>query len=313
MKKRLLTAIVAVIILAIALTAVLAACKDDPGATSEEAQAQRQQSIFALAAVSAGELIGGSEAEQAALADGSTVEIAAELDEYMAMLDSIIGGDRPITSTVGANTNEQYSQYDMVQTITAETVGGAAETYTLYYNETHQPNYGDDDDDRDEREDNYRVEGVMVNGENVFDITGWREVSTERDEQEESLEFTAVNRATGMRMVFELENENESDETGMEFAYSIYGGSGRDSLIRSFEISFEQESGWMGEETEFELFTHENGQTMEYEIESEVVGGVEKIRITRRAGGPVERYRATRNDDGTYSYEYVGSGTRWDD
>ena len=153
----------------------------------------------------------------------------------------------------------------------------------------------------------------MVNGENVFDITGWREVSTERDEQEESLEFTAVNRATGMRMVFELENENESDETGMEFAYSIYGGSGRDSLIRSFEISFEQESGWMGEETEFELFTHENGQTMEYEIESEVTGGVEKIRITRRAGGPVERYRATRNDDGTYSYEYVGSGTRWDD
>ena len=110
MKRKILTTLTVVIILAIALTAVLAACKDDPGATSEEAQAQRQQSIFALAAVSAGELISGSQAEQAALADGSPVEIAAELYGYMALLDSIIGGDRPVTSTEGAQTKTQYSQ-----------------------------------------------------------------------------------------------------------------------------------------------------------------------------------------------------------
>lgn len=310
MKRKILIATVTVLILAIALTAVLVACKDggDGGAASEEAQAQRQQSIFALAAVSAGELIGDDQVAQAALA-GDVTAIEAELDEYMAMLDSIIGGDQPITSTVAANTNEAYSQYAMAQTITAETAGGVSETYTIYYNETHQPNYDrDDDDDRDEQEDNYRVTGVMVNGENVFDISGWREVSTERNETEESLEFTATNQANGMRMVFELENENESNETGMEFAYSIYDGR---SLVRAFEISFEQESGWMGEETEFELFTHENGQSMEYEIESETVAGQERIKITRRAGGPVERYRATRNGDGTYSYEYVGTGTRW--
>ena len=89
MKRRFLTAIVAVIILAIALTAVLAACKDDPGAASEEAQAQRQQSIFALAAVSAGELIGGSEAEQAAFLRMLT----AEQDEW-ARLSQALGAER---------------------------------------------------------------------------------------------------------------------------------------------------------------------------------------------------------------------------
>ena len=149
----------------------------------------------------------------------------------------------------------------------------------------------------------------MVNGGSVFDIRGVREVETERGEREESLEFTATNEANGMRMEFELENENENNESGMEFGYEIYDGR---NLVRAFEIEFEKESGWMGEETEFELFTHENGQSMEYEIESEVKGGVERIRITRRAGGPQERYRATRNADGTYSYEYVGSGERWD-
>ena len=309
MKKKFIISMIVVLVLAIALTALLIACTP-AGGGGLNAQ-EEQNNIFALVAISAGELISGSESDTqtASLAGGDTASIAAELDQYMAMLDSIIGGSTPITSTVGANTNAEYAQYETVQTVTTTSVGGVSETYTIYYNETHQPNYDrDDDDDRDEQEDNYRVTGVMVNGENVFDIRGWREVSTERNETEESLEFTATNQANGMRMVFELENENESNETGMEFAYSIYDGR---SLVRAFEISFEQESGWMGEETEFELFTHENGQSMEYEIESETVAGQERIKITRRAGGPVERYRATRNGDGTYAYEYVGTGTRW--
>lgn len=311
MKKKFVLTVIAVLVLAISLTAVLAACGngDKPSQEQQEQQEQRQQNIFALAAVSAGELIGGDGVAAAALAAGDTNAIAAELDEYMAMLDKIIGGEHPITSTVADNTSEEYSQYKIVQTVTAASPDGSSETYTIYYNEEMQPDYDRDDDDNDEHKENYRITGVMVNGGSVFDIRGVREVETERGEREESLEFTATNEANGMRMEFELENENEKNESGMEFGYEIYDGR---SLVRAFEIEFEKESGWMGEETEFELFTHENGQSMEYEIESEVKGGVERIRITRRAGGPQERYRATRNADGTYSYEYVGSGERWD-
>ena len=133
-------------------------------------------------------------------------------------------------------------------------------------------------------------------------------MESERGESEESLEFTAENRENGLRMKFELENESEKDESGMEFGYEIYDGR---SLVRAFEIEFERENGWMGEETEFELFTHENGVSREYEIESEVRGDEEYIRITRIEGRTYECYRATRNDDGSYSYEYAGTGDKW--
>lgn len=307
MKKKFIISMIVVLVLAIALTALLIACTP-AGGGGLNAQ-EEQNNIFALVAISAGELISGSESDTqtASLAGGDTASIAAELDQYMAMLDSIIGGSTPITSTVGANTNAEYAQYETVQTVTTTSVGGVSETYTIYYNETYQPEYGDDDD-WGESEENYRVEGVMLNGENVFEVSGWRTLETEGRETEESLEFTARNAANGMFMVFELENENEGNETGREFAYTIYQNNRR---VRSFEIGFEKESGWTGDETEFELFTHENGQSMEYEIESVPRGGVEIIRITRRVGGPVERYYATRNADGTYAYEFAGTGDRW--
>ena len=305
MKKKVIFAAVVVLVLAISLTALLVAC-DDPKGPGSTGGKERQENIFALAAVSAGELI-GEQTSAAALAAGDEAAIAAELDEYMAMLDKLIGGENPITSVVADNTDEAYAQYAVKQTVTATSPDGSSETYAIYYNETLQPDY-DDDDDPDEQEENYRIEGVMVNGENVFDITGFREVESERGESEESLEFTAENRENGLRMKFELENESEKDESGMEFGYEIYDGR---SLVRAFEIEFERESGWMGEETEFELFTHENGVSREYEIESEVRGDKEFIRITRREGRTYERYRATRNDDGSYFYEYAGTGDRW--
>ena len=306
MKKKIILTIVTALVLALSLTAVLAACDKEKGDPARQ-DAQAQQDIFALAAVSAGELIGGDGVAAAALAGGDTAAIAAELDDYMAMLDKLIGGEHPITSTVADNTGEDYADYKKVQTVTAASPDGSSETYVIYYNESLQPNY-DDDDDPDEHEENYRIEGVMVNGENVFDISGFRQVETERDENEESLEFTATNSANGLRMEFELENESEKNENGMEFGYEIYDGR---NLVRAFEIEFEKESGWMGEETEFELFTHENGVRREYEIESEVVAGKERIRITRRDGRTFERYRATRNADGTYAYEYAGTGEKW--
>lgn len=311
MKKKVIFAAVVVLVLAISLTALLVAC-DDPKGPGSTGGKERQENIFALAAVSAGELIGeqtSAAALAAALAAGDEAAIAAELDEYMAMLDKLIGGENPITSVVADNTDTDgaYAKYAIKQTVTATSPDGSSETYAIYYNETLQPNY-DDDDDPDEQEENYRIEGVMVNGENVFDITGFREVESERGESEESLEFTAENRENGLRMEFELENESEKDESGMEFGYEIYDGR---SLVRAFEIEFERESGWMGEETEFELFTHENGVSREYEIESEVRGDKEYIRITRREGRTNERYRATRNADGSYSYEYAGTGDRW--
>lgn len=307
MKKKVIFAAVVVLVLAISLTALLVACDDPKGPGPTDAK-ERQENIFALAAVSAGELI-GEQTSAAALAAGDEAAIAAELDEYMAMLDKLIGGENPITSVVAANTDtdEAYAQYAVKQTVTATSPDGSSETYVIYYNERLQPNY-DDDDDPDEHEENYRIEGVMVNGENLFDITGFREVESERGESEESLEFTAENRENGLRMNFELENESERGESGMGFGYEIYDGR---SLVRAFEIEFERESGWMGEETEFELFTHENGVSREYEIESEVRDDKEFIRITRREGRTYECYRATRKDDGSYFYEYAGTGDRW--
>ena len=149
MKKKFVLTVIAVLVLAISLTAVLAACGngDTPSHEQQEQQEQRQQNIFALAAVSAGELIGGDGVAAAALAAGDTNAIAAELDEYMAMLDKIIGGEHPITSTVADNTSEEYSQYKIVQTVTAASPDGSSETYTIYYNEEMQPNYDRDDDD----------------------------------------------------------------------------------------------------------------------------------------------------------------------
>ena len=130
MKKKFVLTVIAVLVLAISLTAVLAACGngDKPSQEQQEQQEQRQQNIFALAAVSAGELIGGDGVAAAALAAGDTNAIAAELDEYMAMLDKIIGGEHPITSTVADNTSEEYSQYKIVQTVTAASPDGSSET-----------------------------------------------------------------------------------------------------------------------------------------------------------------------------------------
>lgn len=80
MKKKVIFAAVVVLVLAISLTALLVACDDPKGPGPTDAK-ERQENIFALAAVSAGELI-GEQTSAAALAAGDEAAIAAELDEW---------------------------------------------------------------------------------------------------------------------------------------------------------------------------------------------------------------------------------------
>lgn len=276
------------------------------------------ESVYGFSAASAGILISamnGGEASalassarlaQTSSADGiqpgeettgpSADAELSELDGYMSLVDSLLS-DGAFSSDVSAS---DRAEYDNKMTITYTDISGNRLQYVMYYNEIL---VDFDDEDWDEIEEEYAIDGVMVIDGIDYAIRGERSYEEDGGETESETEFrVTLGNDTYMyvEQKYETESERGKTEVEQEYSYSVRSG-GR--VVERSTFSYEEEDG----ETELEMVTYRDGVTSRFMFKREKYRGKEAIRIRVGSGRDVKTYivSITENADGTVSYDYA--------
>lgn len=257
--------------------------------------AESAAEAFGFSAASAGMLISAM-ADGAAVTAADTVQdgVTAELDNYMALVESILsdGGFNAVAE------ESDRAEYAVKTVISYRGMDGSALSYVMYYNETLRPDYDDDRDDRDENEQDFSIEGVMVIDGTDYAIRGVRSTESEPGETEDETEFVVTLSATS-RMVVEYGTETEGSESEREYNYSLYENN---RLVERSTFEYESERG----ETEIEMTYRKDGVTTVFFFDKELVRGEEVIRIRVGSAQSSDAYYVhivTDADGGTH-YEY---------
>lgn len=230
-------------------------------------------------------------------------DVTAELDGYMALVESLLS-DGGFNVTTGAS---DIDGYQVKSVVSYRDMHGNTLGYTMYYNEVLIPDDDDDDDDdRDEVEEEYRIEGIMIIDGEEYRILGERSYESEPGESENETEFTVYLSQT-RRMVVEQSVENEDGEHEREFNYIIYEGR---NVIERSTFEYESERG----ETEIEMRHYKDGVNTVFLFDRETVRGEEVIRIRVGNAQSSEGYivHINENADGStyYTYEKLQRGIR---
>ncbi len=201
----------------------------------------------------------------ATAADGlaSVKAQAEEFNKYVYMLDGFFG-DEVVSTTVVENVDEGYA-YDYKLTIKGRNVAGEVVTNLMYYSEKMAREEIEDDDDGQEIERSYTLEGVLVMDGVDYPMRGERNEESEADESEAEITIRAYLNAEdeGTYVQVEQETSEELGESEKEYVYSVYQG-GR--LIEKTAIEFETERSKNAEKAEYEVeFLSGNGRGR-YEI-----------------------------------------------
>lgn len=184
------------------------------------------------------------------ISDADVDDIKLSLDMFESVLQN--GG---ISQTVSKNTETEgaYKDYNFVMTISI----GGAKSCVMYYNEIATETKTEiDDDGETETEVSTTLEGVMVAGENVYDVTGKKEVETEGDETETEITFTTKSRANPDNyVVISHSIETEKNETEVSYKYKIYENGKK---VKETEIEIEEEYGKTAIKVELEKGDDDN-------------------------------------------------------
>ncbi len=310
MKKLLLTLTI-IAALALGLFGLTACGTNGTGAggangTGNSAAAQAAEEAYGFSAASAGAILSSmnanaslsarSTAADAAADAGAADDAAAEIDElngYMLLVEGLLE-DGAFGASAETSDREGYA---VKMTVSYKDLEGDTIEYVLYYNETLVREEYDRDDDDDEVEQIYRLEGVMLLGGSEYSIEGRRNVESERGESESEEQFR-VNMGDGRSMLVEHEAESERGESEQEYVYSIYDGSG---LVERSSFEYEEERG----DVEIEFRLTKDGNTKVFYFEQE--NGRIEIKVGDR--NSAARYFVTIDETGNYVYTVAGGGS----
>lgn len=300
MKKKLM---VLALTLLVALSIGLVACVE-PGTGKTHGNngkfddLKTTESVYGFSAASAGMLIssmgnGANTAATAAEGDVTDALDTAQLDNYMALVESLLsdGGFNVLAQT---SDREEYTE-KMV--ISYKDMQGATHEYVMYYNQILKKTETDEEDG--EVEENYSIEGVMVIGDVDYAIRGERKNETEGNEAETETEFV-VTLGENKYMRVEQSFETEEDEIEQEYSYSLYENG---KLIERSSFSFETEQN----ETELKMSTLKDGQKQVIYFEKELEKGEEVIKIHVGDGKNGKGYivHIIKDETGATRYEYT--------
>lgn len=307
MKKLLLTL---TIVAALALGIFgLTACGKDGGlnGTGNSAAAEAAEAAYGFSAASAGALLTSmngpaspaarslatqTDGTQDGVQDGAQAEID-ELNGYMLLVEGILDG----SGVSAAAEKSDREGYAVKMTVAYKDLEGDSIEYTVYYNETLVHEEYDHDDDDDEREQVYRLDGVMrLNDGSEYAVEGRRSVESERGESESEEQFR-VRIDEARTLLVEHEAEQERGESETEYEYTLYEN-GR--MVRRSTFSCERERG----ETEIELKLFNGGEGKAFYFEEEK--GRISVKVGDRNG--TARYFVTVDEDGNYLYETADGG-----
>lgn len=279
MKKKIIS-IVCALALVGTMTAALTACDVKGGGGNAAKVKVNANDVYALSALTGAEYLAQTESGATGAAETTRPGVITDADvsgikDCLNMFDDILAGGG-ISQNVAENTDKdgEFKDYPFVMTITVGNTGISAK---MYYREVNTVTKTEIDDGEEETEVSTTLSGVMVFGDQKFDVTGKKEIETEGNETETSIEFTTKSQANPLNYVKikqSIEVENGAQE--VEYEYEIYENGEK---AREFKLEVEDENGKT--EVSFKMEIENVPEETEYKIIKGDVDGKFKIKYEK--------------------------------
>lgn len=279
MKKKIISIVCALALIG-TMTAALTACDVKGGGGNAAKVKVNANDVYALSALTGAEYLAQTESGATGAAETTRPGVITDADvsgikDCLNMFDDILAGGG-ITQTVEKNEDVEglYKDYPFVMTVT---VGNTGITAKMYYKEVNTVTKTEIDDGEEETEVSTTLSGVMVFGDQKFDVTGKKEIETEGNEKETSIEFTTKSKANPLNYVKikqSVEVENGAQE--VEYEYEIYENGEK---AREFKLEIEDENGKT--EVSFKMEIENAPEETEYKIIKGDVDGRFKIKYEK--------------------------------
>lgn len=279
MKKKIISIVCALALIG-TMTAALTACDVKGGGGNAAKVKVNANDVYALSALTGAEYLAQTESGATGAAETTRPGVITDADvsgikDCLNMFDDIISGGG-ITQTVEKNEDVEglYKDYPFVMTVT---VGNTGITAKMYYKEVNTVTETEIDDGEEETEVSTTLSGVMVFDDKEFEVSGKKEIETEGNEKETSIEFTTKSKANPLNYVKikqSVEVENGAQE--VEYEYEIYENGEK---VREFKLEIEDENGKT--EVTFKMEIENAPEETEYKIIKGDVDGKFKIKYEK--------------------------------
>ena len=279
MKKKIISIVCALALIG-TMTAALTACDVKGGGGNAAKVKVNANDVYALSALTGAEYLAQTESGATGAAETTRPGVITDADvsgikDCLNMFDDILAGGG-ISQNVAENTDKdgEFKDYPFVMTVT---VGNTGITAKMYYKEVNTVTETEIDDGEEETEVSTTLSGVMVFGDQKFDVTGKKEIETEGNEKETSIEFTTKSKANPSNYVKikqSVEVENGAQE--IEYEYEIYENGEK---AREFKLEIEDENGKT--EVSFKMEIENVPEETEYKIIKGDVDGKFKIKYEK--------------------------------
>lgn len=279
MKKKIISIVCALALIG-TMTAALTACDVKGGGGNAAKVKVNAKDVYALSALTGAEYLAQTESGATGAAETTRPGVITDADvsgikDCLNMFDDILAGGG-ISQNVAENTDKdgEFKDYPFVMTVT---VGNTGITAKMYYKEVNTVTETEIDDGEEETEVSTTLSGVMVFGDQKFDVTGKKEIETEGNEKETSIEFTTKSQTNPLNYVKikqSVEVENGAQE--VEYEYEIYENGEK---AREFKLEVEDENGKT--EVSFKMEIENVPEETEYKIIKGDVDGKFKIKYEK--------------------------------
>lgn len=279
MKKKIISIVCALALIG-TMTAALTACDVKGGGGNAAKVKVNANDVYALSALTGAEYLDQTESGATGAAETTRPGVITDADvsgikDCLNMFDDILAGGG-ITQTVEKNEDVEglYKDYPFVMTVT---VGNTGITAKMYYKEVNTVTETEIDDGEEETEVSTTLSGVMVFDDKEFEVSGKKEIETEGNEKETSIEFTTKSKANPLNYVKikqSVEVENGAQE--VEYEYEIYENGEK---AREFKLEVEDENGKT--EVTFKMEIENAPEETEYKIIKGDVDGKFKIKYEK--------------------------------
>lgn len=279
MKKKIISIVCALALIG-TMTAALTACDVKGGGGNAAKVKVNAKDVYALSALTGAEYLDQTESGATGAAETTRPGVITDADvsgikDCLNMFDDILAGGG-ITQTVEKNEDVEglYKDYPFVMTVT---VGNTGITAKMYYKEVNTVTETEIDDGEEETEVSTTLSGVMVFDGKEFEVSGKKEIETEGNETETSIEFTTkstTNPLNYVKIKQSVEVENGAQE--VEYEYEIYENGEK---AREFKLEIEDENGKT--EVSFKMEIENVPEETEYKIIKGDVDGKFKIKYEK--------------------------------
>lgn len=278
MKKKIISIVCALALIG-TMTAALTACDVKGGGNAAKVKVNAND-VYALSALTGAEYLAQTESGATGAAETTRPGVITDADvsgikDCLNMFDDILAGGG-ISQNVAENTDKdgEFKDYPFVMTVT---VGNTGITAKMYYKEVNTVTETEIDDGEEETEVSTTLSGVMVFDGKEYVVSGKKEIETEGNEKETSIEFTTKSKANPLNYVKikqSVEVENGAQE--VEYEYEIYENGEK---AREFKLEIEDENGKT--EVSFKMEIENVPEETEYKIIKGDVDGKFKIKYEK--------------------------------